>query len=61
MENNGSEFYTAQEAAARLDVHYKTVYRYIKLGHLKIVRITPHSPIMIPRSEIDRLLTAKLA
>lgn len=46
---------TVKEAAARLGCSPMTVYRAIKDGSLKAVRLRPNSPYLIPLKELQRL------
>lgn len=54
MDNNN--FLTAREVADQLGVHRNTVYNYISMGLIKIVKIGPRN-ILIPKAELDKLLT----
>lgn len=49
------DFYTAAEAAQSLGISRDRVYEYLRSGHIRSVRIGPHSPYQIPPSEIGRL------
>ncbi len=51
------EFYRPDEAAAILDVSKKTIYRHIRDGKLRAVRI--RSILRISRKEISRLTRHK--
>lgn len=51
------EFYRPDEAAAILDVSKKTIYRHIRDGKLRAVRI--RSVLRISRKEICRLTRHK--
>jgi len=49
--------FTVREAAAMLRLFYKSVYRMKDRGDIKTVRIG--SKVLIPASEIERLLRSK--
>ena len=57
MESFSKEFYRPDEAATILDVSKKTIYRHIRDGKLRAVRI--RSILRISRKEIDRLVNNK--
>ena len=50
--------YSIKQAAAALEVHTNTVYRWVKGGAIKSVRVGPKL-IRIPASEITQLLEAE--
>lgn len=49
---------SVHEAAAALDVHWTTVYKWVREGRIKARKhpVKRHGSITIPKSEIDRLL-----
>jgi excisionase family DNA binding protein len=51
------EFYTVKEFAGYLGVHYNTVYKAIKTGHIQAFKVGPgkKASYMICHSEISRL------
>jgi len=48
------ELYTVMEVAAICRVHLSTVRRWIRHGHIQVVRL-PGGGIRIPVCEVDRL------
>lgn len=59
MEELTETFYTVQEAADLLKVHYQTVRNWIKSGELRVVKIG--RSYRIPKSQIEARLTAQNA
>lgn len=49
------DLYKIEEVAELLRVDDKTVKRYIRLGKMKVVRLS-HQTVRIPRAEIEYLL-----
>jgi excisionase family DNA binding protein len=45
--------YTVQEARAKLDIGYATIYRWIKSGKLSTLSIAGKT--LVPKSEVQRL------
>ena len=52
------DFVTGQEFCKILNISNSTLYRWIKSGKIKAIRISDraNSPVRIPTAEIDRLL-----
>jgi len=50
---------TVKRVAHALGVTPEVVRRWVRDGHLRHVRYTPRSPILIPREEVERLRTPK--
>ena len=55
MEELTETFYTVQEAADLLKVHYQTVRNWIKNNEIRVVKIG--RSYRIPKSEIEHRLT----
>ena len=49
------ELLTAEQVAARLHLHIATVWRYVREGKLRAVRLS-YKGIRIRQSELDRFL-----
>ena len=56
MEELTETFYTVQEAADLLKVHYQTVRNWIRTGQIRVIKIG--RSYRIPKSEIEHRLTA---
>lgn len=56
MEELTETFYTVQEAADLLKVHYQTVRNWIRSGEIRVIKIG--RSYRIPKSEIENRLTA---
>ena len=50
------EFLTTSEAAAKLKIHIMTIYKWVKVGHIK-VRYLPSGQLRIEAGEIKKLLS----
>jgi excisionase family DNA binding protein len=53
---DGPQAYSVNETAEMLQVHPQTLYRAIKKGEVKAVRVSGKGSLRIPRKEADRLL-----
>lgn len=49
------EMISLNEAASRLDVHYRTVRRWISEGRLNAVRVGPHL-LKVDVAELDKIV-----
>lgn len=58
MSYKDKDFVTGQEFCKILNISNSTLYRWIKSGRIKAIRISErvNSPVRIPTTEIDRLL-----
>ena len=58
MSYKDKDFVTGQEFCKILNISNSTLYRWIKSGKIKAIRISDraNSPVRIPTAEIDRLL-----
>lgn len=58
MSYKDKDFVTGQEFCKILNISNSTLYRWIKSGKIKVIRISgrANSPVRIPTAEIDRLL-----
>lgn len=54
-------YYTIEEVSKLLRVSIRTVYRWIKHGHLKAIQIMDGGGYRIPKSEIERFYESNLA
>jgi len=50
------ELLTAEQVATRLHLHIATVWRYVREGKLRAVRLS-YKNILIRQSELDRFLS----
>lgn len=48
-----------EEAARRLDIHRETLYRWVKRGWIEVVRREKARRVLIPESEVRRLLSGR--
>lgn len=55
------KYYTIEEVSKLLRVSIRTVYRWIKQGHLKAMQIMEGGGYRIPKSEIERFYDNNLA
>lgn len=53
--NQQPEMISLNEAASRLDVHYRTVRRWISEGRLSAVRVGPHL-LKVDVTELEKLV-----
>jgi excisionase family DNA binding protein len=53
------EFLTAEEAAALLGVHPKTLDRWVRDGVLPVIQPVPRGQRRFRRSDVEALLTPK--
>jgi excisionase family DNA binding protein len=51
------ELLTAEQVAAMLHLHIATVWRYVREGKLRAVRLSNRGNIRIRQSELDRYLS----
>lgn len=58
MSYKDKDFVTGQEFCKILNISNSTLYRWIKSGKIKVIRLSDraNSPVRIPTAEIDRLL-----
>lgn len=58
MSYKDKDFVTGQEFCKILNISNSTLYRWIKSGKIKVIRISDraNSPVRIPTAEIYRLL-----
>ena len=58
MSYKDKDFLTGEEFCKILNISNSTLYRWIKSGKIKVIRISDraNSPVRIPTAEIDRLL-----
>lgn len=56
MSFKDQEFITGTEFRKQLNISPSTLNRWIKAGKIKVIRLSPNSPVRIPVSEVEKLI-----